>query len=143
MKQLQIKTCPMCERDYADYPARSRTMGKEEICPNCGVNQAIQSLKLVSSRIHATQAVNDWSESDSTGKTFKFITTCLERHFHLDWGDLDAHDRKVNDRNLTNSGSLLSSYVIPKELDTELEKKIWISTEADRSITTILFPGEY
>jgi hypothetical protein len=61
----------------------------------------------------------------------------LARHGHQDWGDLDEHDRRENERALADGGRLLSSYRI-KEGET-----VWILTEADRSATTVLTPDDY
>lgn len=64
-------------------------------------------------------------------------TVLLERHCHGDWGELDADDIARNELALVTRRRLLSSYVIPGG------GKIWIITEADRSVTTILLPEEY
>ena len=60
----------------------------------------------------------------------------LARHASGDWGDLDAHDRRKNERSLKHGWRILSSYPIG-------ENTVWIITEADRSVTTILLPEEY
>jgi hypothetical protein len=60
----------------------------------------------------------------------------LSRHASGDWGDLDEDDRRENERSLKHGWRLLSSYPVG-------EKVIWIITEADRSVTTILLPEEY
>jgi hypothetical protein len=60
----------------------------------------------------------------------------LARHASGDWGDLDAHDRRENQRSLRNGWRVLSSYPVG-------QGKVWIITEADRSYTTILLPSEY
>ena len=64
------------------------------------------------------------------------LLECLNRHRQGDWGDVCDEDKKANDFALDNKERILSSY----ELDGE---KIWIITEWDRSVTTILFPSEY
>lgn len=33
--------CPICGKEYDGYPALSRKDNKTEICPNCGVTEAI------------------------------------------------------------------------------------------------------
>jgi hypothetical protein len=63
--------------------------------------------------------------------------TFLARHADGDWGDLDEDDRRENDRSLEYGCRLLSAYQLSDG------SKIWIITEADRSSTTILLPGEY
>lgn len=66
------------------------------------------------------------------------IESCLNRHSTGDWGDaLDEHDVAANTAALEHGDRLLSSYVLSDET------KVWIITEADRSVTTVLFPEDY
>jgi len=60
----------------------------------------------------------------------------LSRHATGDWGDLCAFDRQQNEKALRVGARIFSSYVTSAG-------KVWIITEADRSITTILLPEEY
>ncbi len=60
----------------------------------------------------------------------------LSRHRSGDWGELDPQDRRENELSLKHGRRLVSSYPIGDE-------KVWIITEADRSVTTILLPSEY
>ena len=66
----------------------------------------------------------------------KFIKESLERHSIGDWGDVAEQDRKENEYALGKYLRLFSTYGSGY-------KTIWIITEADRSITTILLPYEY
>jgi hypothetical protein len=66
----------------------------------------------------------------------EFQLACLQRHLTGDWGDLDAEDRAENDRALKEGDRLLSSYKLG-------DMKLWIITEWDRSVTTLLLPEEY
>ncbi len=61
----------------------------------------------------------------------------LERHVQGDWGDLDEHDRNENERSLREGLRLLSAYRLTTGV------KLWVITEADRSISTLLLPEEY
>ena len=62
----------------------------------------------------------------------------LCRHLSGDWGDLDDSDRRQNDVALkSGEDRLFSSYEVTPGL------KIWIITEWDRSVTTLLLPNEY
>ena len=61
----------------------------------------------------------------------------LRRHLDGDWGDLCDEDRRSNDAALKNGDRLFSSYRITPDL------KLWIITEWDRSVTTLLLPSEY
>ena len=60
----------------------------------------------------------------------------LARHATGDWGDLCAFDCRQNEIALRDGYRVLSSYEI-------LTGRVWIITEADRSVTTILLPEEY
>jgi len=65
------------------------------------------------------------------------ILTAIQRHQFGDWGDVDEHDRRENDRALSEGTRLLSVY------HTADGVKFWIITEADRSVTTVLMPEDY
>src|ERR1700729_3809308 len=62
----------------------------------------------------------------------------LARHVHGDWGDLCDEDRNENRLSLEQGFRLLRSYRTCAG-----HAKVWVITEADRSVTTILFPEEY
>lgn len=61
----------------------------------------------------------------------------LERYIQCDWGDLDLYDKQMNDQALHIGERLLASYSLNQDT------RLWIITEADRSITTLLLPEEY
>lgn len=62
----------------------------------------------------------------------------LRRHISGDWGDLDDCDRRQNDAALlSGEDRLFSSYQVAPDLE------LWIITEWDRSVTTLLLPSEY
>jgi phosphoserine phosphatase len=63
--------------------------------------------------------------------------TYIIRHAAGDWGDLSREDLLANAQSLKDGTRLLSAYHLKDGT------KIWIITEADRSATTILLPGEY
>ena len=60
----------------------------------------------------------------------------LARHAAGESGDLCAFDRRQNEIALRDGYRVLSSYDVPAG-------RVWIITEADRSVTTILLPEEY
>ncbi|MDD7803741.1 hypothetical protein [Ralstonia solanacearum] len=60
----------------------------------------------------------------------------LDRHVRGDWGDVPPEDAEANRHAVQNGARILSSYQISGE-------RVWIITEADRSVTTLLFPSEY
>jgi hypothetical protein len=59
----------------------------------------------------------------------------LARHATGDWGELCAFDRLQNEIALSDGYRVFSSYDMPAG-------RVWIITEADRSVTTILLPEE-
>ena len=61
----------------------------------------------------------------------------LSRHVRGDWGELPTEDRDENQVSLEKGFRLLSSY------RTLAGEKLWVITEADRSVTTLLLPEEY
>lgn len=61
----------------------------------------------------------------------------IARHSHGDFGNLDSDDVDSNWKAIMNRGRVFSSYRI------DAHSKLWIITEADRSITTLLLPDEY
>ena len=61
----------------------------------------------------------------------------LELHLSGDWGDTCESDARANEEALRSGNRIISWYQVSKEL------RIMIITEADRSATTILLPGEY
>jgi hypothetical protein len=61
----------------------------------------------------------------------------LERHQAGDWGELCDEDKDENEFSVRNGFRILSAY------RTRSNVKIWIITEADRSVTTLLLPHEY
>jgi hypothetical protein len=65
------------------------------------------------------------------------ISAALARHAMGDWGGLGEEDIDRNNRALEEGGRLLSSY------RTSDRVKLWIITEWDRSVTTVLLPSEY
>lgn len=64
------------------------------------------------------------------------LLSYLRRHLSGDWGDLGEEDKAENDFSAKNGYRILSAYNTPKG-------KIWVITEADRSVTTFLLPTEY
>jgi hypothetical protein len=66
------------------------------------------------------------------------LTAYLRRHHCGDWGDeLCAEDKEANEQSLEHGTRLLSCYRTPAG------DRLYIITEWDRSMTTILLPEEY
>ncbi len=61
----------------------------------------------------------------------------LERHQRGDWGILSHADRDRNDRAVVDGGRILSKYLLKGGTP------IYVITEADRSVTTVMLVGDY
>ena len=59
------------------------------------------------------------------------------RHFSGDWGNLGAEDKASNDYALKHGERILSKY------RTKSGQNVYIITEWDRSVTTLLLTDEY
>ncbi|MDD7990728.1 plasmid related protein [Achromobacter xylosoxidans] len=60
----------------------------------------------------------------------------LLRHRSGDWGDVHPEDALANEAAAIHGHRVISTYEAAGE-------RLWIITEADRSSTTLLLPGEY
>jgi hypothetical protein len=83
------------------------------------------------------QIVSTPGAIDALAKAGQDTAALLERHRHGDWGEVDCGDWTLNDRALIDGDRVLSAYRLKDGT------KIWIITESDRSVTTILLPEEY
>lgn len=66
----------------------------------------------------------------------------LELHQSGAWGDMDQEDRRLNDQAIAHEGDPDHQQRVLSSYRTTLNTKIWITTEWDRSVTTILLPNE-
>lgn len=73
------------------------------------------------------------------------ILSLLARHVQGDWGCVDPEDADTNRLAVSAGDRILSAYPINPEKPCAGfgENCLWIITEADRSVTTILLPEEY
>jgi hypothetical protein len=60
----------------------------------------------------------------------------ITRHASGDWGCMCRDDKALNDDAVLEGDRIHSAYEVGKG-------KIWIITECDRSVTTLLLPDEY
>ena len=74
-----------------------------------------------------------------------FAVDMLTRHHKGDWGVVDGEDKETNDKAIKYGNRILSAYPIDKDKPCKGwgDNTIWVITEADRSVTTILLPSEY
>lgn len=64
------------------------------------------------------------------------VITIMSRHHNGDWGDVCEEDRQSNEYAVEHGERLLSIYFVNGT-------KIYIITEWDRSVTTVLLPEDY
>lgn len=82
-----------------------------------------------------TRGINERIANDT--EFAKFITESFKRYVNCDWGDLCEEDKEMNDSAVKNNDDrILAKYSFNNE-------DIYIITEWDRSVTTILFTNEY
>ena len=94
-------------------------------------------LNLSCSRFPSGQQVMTSGVADLEHQGSLIPAIYLQRHLNGDWGDLCEEDRQANDAALRDGDRLFSSYQVTPTL------KLWIITEGDRSVTTLLLPDEY
>ena len=85
-------------------------------------------------KVVMTQGIANFLSDDID--RFWVLNKCLQRHKCCDWGDLCEEDKQTNDYAVEHGERILSAYEL-------FGTKIWIITEWDRSVTTILLPEEY
>jgi hypothetical protein len=61
----------------------------------------------------------------------------LRRHQSGDWGDMVDEDKAENDFSVNKELRIFSAYILSTGV------KVWLITEADRSVSTFLLPSEY
>lgn len=66
-----------------------------------------------------------------------FVAVSLQRYKACDWGSLCDEDKAQNDYAVKHGERIMGQY------ECSGQPKIWIITEWDRSVTTILFPDKY
>lgn len=68
----------------------------------------------------------------------RFVEESLIKYMKCDWGCLSKSDKKASNDAVKNGNRIMGAYK-----DYIYDITIWIITEWDRSVTTILFPHEY
>ena len=92
-------------------------------------------MKFKPGEIVATRSI---AEESSANPAFSFfVHKSIERHLYGDWGDACAEDKASNETALITGGRLFSVY------KSEEFGVVWVITEWDRSVTTVLRPEDY
>ena len=100
--------------------------------------------------IVVTDAIDRWvknADDDGAQRELRraYLELCLTRHFAGDWGDnVPIEDMLSNEQALDDLCRIMSVFTFPFPTDDDDDGvRIWIITESDRSVTTILFPSDY
>ena len=130
---LQQVLCPQCwqsvsVQDNQTYFLHDKLRGKGP-CPMS--NRPLKPLFPLGQQVMTVGA------RDALQQANQDPMALLKRHQHGDWGQLDPADAAENLRSVKAGSRILSSYPLPTG------EKIWIITEWDRSVSTLLLPSEY
>jgi hypothetical protein len=87
---------------------------KTNLYQTCGINNAIESCSVFAGEIFAA----------------------IDKYLRCDWGDTCKSDQELNNLSLKDGSRILAKYCTSKG-------DVFIITEVDRSITTVLFASEY
>src|ERR1035437_5021080 len=71
---------------------------------------------------------------DALAKSGQSPVEFISQHVAGQWGEVCDNDKQANEQALKDGERLLSAY------RTRLGRRVWIITEADRSVTTMLLP---
>jgi hypothetical protein len=112
----------ICEQGWLEY-------GVKYVDP--GVQLAARPLFTLGQVVATPGAIEALAAAQQTPQEF------LTRHVQGDWSTLDPHDQQANQRAVKEGHRILSVY------DTKLGTRVWLITEWDRSVTTLLLPSEY
>jgi predicted transcriptional regulator len=108
-----------------------------EKLPSDGIEDILHRSRIVEinvGRVLVSKGVADLARENR--KFAVFVEKSLERHRRGDWGDMSDEERQLNNRNLEINRRLFSSY------ESGGFPEIWLTTEPDRSSSTIMFPDE-
>lgn len=81
----------------------------------------------------------DVDEKMKEDRSFRvFVQVSIGRYVHRDWGQTSDEYAKANNRAIQNGARIRAVYKQPRT-----DTTIRIITEANRSVTTIMFPDEH
>jgi len=95
------------------------------------MNRKIQNVRFLMGNIVSTPGALSLLRAHNLSP-FHFLAL----HQEGQWGIISPDDAHENELGLISGTQLLSVYLVGEE-------RLWVITEADRSITTLLLPAEY
>jgi len=94
-------------------------------------------IRILNARFYLGQVVATPGALDAIAEAGQNPLEFLSRHSVGDWGEMDTEDKQANQEALQTGSRLMSAYRTAKDI------RIWVITEWDRSVTTILLPMDY
>ena len=85
-------------------------------------------------QVVVTRGINEDMKDDIIFRVA--VNKALSQYIACDWGETSEEDKPLNDWAVDNGERILAAYETHRG-------RIWIITEYDRSVTTVLYPGEY
>jgi predicted transcriptional regulator len=109
----------------------------KEMLPPEGTTDILRRSKIVEINVGHVLVTKGVANLARKNKEFaSFVQKSLDRYRKGDWGDMSDEVRRLNTRSLEKSLRLFSSY------ESKDFPEIWITTEPDKSYSTIMFPDE-
>jgi hypothetical protein len=99
---------------------------------------SLASRKFDPGRIVITPAVNDLVERGELDPT-----AFLSRHLSGDWGDMTTHERRENNQALARKNHMGNALFSSYDNGGLAGPRVWIITEADRSVTTLMLITDF
>jgi len=94
-------------------------------------------MKGTEARFPLGRVVSTPGAKDAFDRTGTDVRALLKRHRRGDWGDVPEEDAQENEYSVSRNLRIMSVYILSDGT------KVWLITEADRSVTTFLLPSEY
>ena len=109
----------------------------KEMFPSDGTMDILHKSKIVEINVGQVLVSKGVAELVRENKKFAvFVKESLDRYRKGDWGEMSGKERQLSNQKLKINMRLFSSY------ESESLPEIWITTEPDRSFSTIMFPDE-
>lgn len=109
-----------------------------EMLPKDGAVDILHKSKIIEiniGEILVTRGVTGLAREDT--QFAAFVQKCLDRYRKGDWGEMSDEEKRLNDLSQETGRLVVSSY------ESKLFPEIWITTNPDRSYSTVMFPDEY
>ena len=91
-------------------------------------------------RVSVSEAI--LQEMEETEDFQSFCMGCVMRHRSHDWGDVPKEHWLRNNRAARKGGQIISEYLIPAIFCIGYADRVLVTTNEDRTETTVLFPDD-